>query len=667
MTIRPSKYRWWLPTLLVALIGCASLSGCTGLGGGRMPPPGGGLEALLDGGTGGAPPAGEQGLQIDIPRENAAGISGAVGNATANGIAPVGFVAPTSPAEAPPVPAFTIPQISSAPPTSAAPPAFIPPATATPLPTPSLPPSGRIKAPDGGFKSIDGKTSQHRSLRGLVAALPPPPDCGPHTIRGQNPAIPPNPYPEQPAYPYGQPGYAPVQPVQYQQPVYPAPGASNNGFGQPVQPYGQPQYASQPGVNSLPAPPAGQPQVLPQVPGQPSGQPTQPFMQPPSGNGVMPYVFPWFNPPSATDPNAMTVQSRPTPLDIVVEETRTGRFMFGVGVNSDAGVTGQITIDERNFDLFNPPTSFDDFANGTAWRGRGQGFRIEAQPGTQVQRYVVSFTEPYLMNLPVSMTTSGFYYTRGFTDWAEDRVGGRLGFGYRLTPDLSLAGSLRAENVNIYSPRVIGVPALDRVVGNNDIYSARVSLSHDTRDIPFAPTEGHYIDLAAEQAFGEFDFTRFDAEYSQYWMLKERPDGSGRHTVALSLKGGITGADTPIFENYFAGGFSTLRGFAFRGASPVESTVTVGGRLKLLGALEYFFPLTADDMVKGVVFCDVGTVERDVKIVADNFRVAPGFGFRINVPALGPAPLAFDFAFPIAYADTDSRQVFSFFVGLARQ
>ena len=28
-----------------------------------------------------------------------------------------------------------------------------------------------------------------------------------------------------------------------------------------------------------------------------------------------------------------------------VEETRTGRFMFGLAVNSDAGVTGNITVD----------------------------------------------------------------------------------------------------------------------------------------------------------------------------------------------------------------------------------------------------------------------------------------------------------------------------------
>jgi len=51
---------------------------------------------------------------------------------------------------------------------------------------------------------------------------------------------------------------------------------------------------------------------------------------------------------------------------------------------------------------------------------------------------------------------------------------------------------------------------------------------------------------------------------------------------------------------------------------------------------------------------------------SENFRVAPGFGARIAVPALGPAPLAFDFAFPVAFADSDTRQIFSFTMGLTR-
>lgn len=136
--------------------------------------------------------------------------------------------------------------------------------------------------------------------------------------------------------------------------------------------------------------------------------------------------------------------------------------------------------------------------------------------------------------------------------------------------------------------------------------------------------------------------------------------------MASTWKAGISGVDTPLFENFFAGGYSTLRGFSFRGASPKTGDVQVGGRFMFLGSLEYVFPLTADDMLRGIAFVDYGTVEKDIELTGENFRVAPGLGLRVSVPALGPAPLAFDFAIPVATADTDDKQVFSFFMGFTR-
>jgi outer membrane protein insertion porin family len=359
-------------------------------------------------------------------------------------------------------------------------------------------------------------------------------------------------------------------------------------------------------------------------------------------------------------------------FDVYVDEARTGRFMFGMGVNSDLGVTGQVVIEERNFDFLRLPTSWNDIIQGGAFRGGGQNFRLEAMPGTQVQRYLASFTHPYIYLPgfvdPFSLNLSGFLFDRRYFDWTESRLGGRIGLGYRLTHDLSLAGSIRAESVDVNELRVVGlVPELDEVVGENELYSGRVTITHDTRDTPFAPTEGHLFEVSYEQVFGSFDYPRAEFDYRQYFLIRERPDGSGRHTLGYAFKAGFSGSQTPIFERFFAGGFSTMRGFDFRGASPVGAgNVTVGGDFRFLGSVEYIFPLTADDMMRGVVFCDYGTVEQDITINSDNYRVAPGAGLRISVPALGPAPLALDFAFPLAKAATDDTQVFSFFFGFGR-
>lgn len=413
--------------------------------------------------------------------------------------------------------------------------------------------------------------------------------------------------------------------------------------------YRQPLPAPNP-PNGIPQPPPEGIPPGPMVPGTP-GQPTLA----PNGEPMLPGV-------GQQDWTQEPIQD----FDVYVEETETGRIMFGVGVNSDAGVVGNIVIDEQNFDWRRPGTSFESWRNGTAFRGGGQRFRIEASPGSQVSRYVVNWTDPYFMDTWNSLGLSGSYYERFFTNWNERRTTGRVSVGRQITPDLSATFATRVEQVYLSNPSVPTPQELTDALGTTNLVGFRGGLIHDTRDSAFLPTEGHYIDLNFEQVVGDYTYGRGGVELRQYFLVRQRADGSGRHTLSLRGELGVTGSDTPIFDNYFAGGYTTLRGFQFRGASPKELNVTVGGEFLLLGSAEYMIPITADDMLKMVVFCDAGTVERDVRIDADNFRVAPGVGLRVTVPAMGPAPIAIDFAFPVAKADTDNTQVFNFYMGATR-
>ena len=354
-------------------------------------------------------------------------------------------------------------------------------------------------------------------------------------------------------------------------------------------------------------------------------------------------------------------------VDIYVTETQTGRINFGGAYNSDNGIVGQFIVDEKNFDITRFPRSLRDFTDGTAFRGAGQTFRLELVPGANVQRYLASFAEPYLFGTDYSFSASGYLFDRQYFDWDENRLGGRFSLGRRLTPDLSISAGLRLENVTIDNPRVATSNQLNDVLGNSNLFLGNVGLVRDTRDHPYLATEGSYLSATYSQAFGDYSYARGDIDYRRYRLMYERPDGSGRHTLSYGTKLGFSGSSTPVFENYFAGGFSTMRGFDFRGAAPVEGGVRVGGEFQWLNTLEYKFPLTADDMVKGVVFCDFGTVEESVELNSENFRVAPGFGFRVNMPAAGiGAPLAFDFAFPVSTAEGDDEKVFSFYLGVLR-
>jgi outer membrane protein assembly factor BamA len=63
---------------------------------------------------------------------------------------------------------------------------------------------------------------------------------------------------------------------------------------------------------------------------------------------------------------------------VTVREAKTGSMLFGLlGVNSDAGLTSSIVLDERNFDILRFPTSLDDLFSGRAFRGAGQKLRVE--------------------------------------------------------------------------------------------------------------------------------------------------------------------------------------------------------------------------------------------------------------------------------------------------
>ena len=391
-------------------------------------------------------------------------------------------------------------------------------------------------------------------------------------------------------------------------------------------------------------------------------------LQPPANFGFdnSPQGDPFGNAIRNPDPGDWTRMPPPAyiDLDAYVSEARTGRLMFGVGVNSDAGVVGNIVLSEQNFDIRRPPTSFSDIINGTTWRGGGEKFKVEAMPGSQVSRYMVDWQNPYFLDSNFNLGVSGFYFTRYYRNWYENRIGGRIRLGKQLTQRWSSAVALRLEDVDVYNPTVPTPSILKESVGYNLLSTVRASLIHDTRDRAFGSSSGHYIDLGYEQAFGQYNYPRFEVEARQYFTTYQRIDGQGKHTVLVRGQASWSGSDTPIFEKFYAGGFQTFRGFAFRGVSPTQENVLTGGNFMVLGGVEYMLPVMANEMVKVVGFSDFGTINDQVSL--SNFRLSVGAGMRITIPAMGPVPIALDLAAPILKDPTDIQQIFAFYIGVNR-
>lgn len=368
----------------------------------------------------------------------------------------------------------------------------------------------------------------------------------------------------------------------------------------------------------------------------------------------------------------ITVLDNPTNPDsefkdllVSVQEASTGSLMFGLGVNSDSGLTGSIVFNERNFDVTRVPTSWDDLLSGGAFRGAGQEFRLELVPGTQLQRYVATFREPFLFNSPYSLTASGYFYQRFFNEYSEDRLGGRLTIGRRLDDLWSAGITARAENVQVRSVQPWAPADYTSVVGDNFQVGVRGNVTRDSRDNLLRPTDGGLLDVSYEQVLGDRNFGLANVDYSRFFTVYQRADGSGKQVLALHGQVGWASTNTPVYERFFGGGFRSIRGFEFRGVGPFVNDFNVGGQFQFLTSAEYQVPVRASDSVFLVGFVDAGTVSRRVEDW-ETFRVTAGFGVRVNIPMLGPVPVALDFGFPIVKGRFDREQVFNFFMGWSR-
>lgn len=355
--------------------------------------------------------------------------------------------------------------------------------------------------------------------------------------------------------------------------------------------------------------------------------------------------------------------------DVIAEvtETNTGEFNFGVAAGSDGGLSGIISIAERNFDVTDTPETVGEFFSGESFRGGGQTFRISLSPGDRQRNFSISLSDPYLGATDFSGNAAVYYNQRLYRAYDEQRVGAKFGVGRSFGSRWKVDVPLRIETVDLSN---IDADAPTEYFDEDEsklLASVGFNLTRSTLDQLLFPTKGEKIILGVEQfgLIGDETFSVLSAEYARYFKLDE--DVLGRSTtLLLRTKGSyIPGGDdvAPFYERNYLGG-QNFRGFAHRGASPVGRDINgnltddpIGGNWLFFAGAEYQRPLF-QDVVAGVLFVDSGTVSNEVGF--DQYRVSIGAGFRLSIPALGSVPLAFDFGFPIMKEDTDRERLFTF-------
>jgi outer membrane protein insertion porin family len=187
---------------------------------------------------------------------------------------------------------------------------------------------------------------------------------------------------------------------------------------------------------------------------------------------------------------------------------------------------------------------------------------------------------------------------------------------------------------------------------------------HDTLNRALMPTRGgaQKISLLGTVPAGNIDYYKASLKLQQYFPLARDLTVLIEGEVAYGDGYGDT-HELPFFENYFAGGPQSVRGFQPNTLGPRDSkNLPFGGASKLAGTAELFFPVPFMEESKTVrlgAFMDVGNVfKRDLDI--GDLRYSTGLSARWLSPF---GALVFSVAQPVNATRNDKVQYFQFSFG----
>ncbi len=381
------------------------------------------------------------------------------------------------------------------------------------------------------------------------------------------------------------------------------------------------------------------------------------------------------------EPGSVNVESRPVPgsddlvdVEFSVTETTSGSFMFGVGYSQLTGMTTSVQLSQNNF------------------LGSGNRIAIEAQRNVYLQRYSFSYLNPYFNDNGLSLGYNLWW--REFDNsefntaqFSSTSRAAQLVMGIPLTEHDTISAMFGIDSNQIFafrgsSPQSI-VDYID-VIGQRTFHAwrAEVGWARDTRNDFLQPTRGTLQRVSAEVSLpgSTAEYYKLNYEFSKYWpisralVLNTRLElgygdsyGPARSAIVYDpdspedtddeLEARLAVADgLPFFENFYAGGARSVRGFRDNTLGPREAVFgstymqPMGGALKTVGSLEMYFPTLLDSPAARIsAFVDFGTVFADADAFdAKDFRASAGIALMWRAPV---GPISISYAYPIRKKD----------------
>jgi outer membrane protein insertion porin family len=343
-------------------------------------------------------------------------------------------------------------------------------------------------------------------------------------------------------------------------------------------------------------------------------------------------------------------------LDVTITEKPTGNLLAGVGYSSADGLVLTGSISQNNV--------------------LGTGNSLVASVNTsKVNRTIaVTYNEPYWTTDGISRTIEVYDKTVDASSlpvaqYSSSTLGGALGYGIPVTETDSIIVGFRYEHTKL--SLVDSSPQIYRdfvnefgSVTNSIIMSA--GWARDTRDSILFPNRGLLQSALAEWGTPIGDLSYYKLNYVAQWFTPLPFNLVWMLRAELGYGGGIGDKPLPFFKAYYAGGVGSVRGYETASLGPQDSQGnTIGGRRKVVGNAELFFPMpgvkAADQSVRLSVFTDAGQIyDNGTQPELESFRYSAGVGLAWNSPI---GPLKFSYGYPLNKKPTDRLQRFQFQVG----
>jgi outer membrane protein insertion porin family len=349
-------------------------------------------------------------------------------------------------------------------------------------------------------------------------------------------------------------------------------------------------------------------------------------------------------------------------LDFGVTETPSGSLSAGVGYSQSDGIIFNANVTQKNF------------------LGSGKHIRFGFNNSSINTVYSFGYTNPYAT---IDGISQGFnaYYRKTDADEANiarytlDAFGGDFTYGIPISEENRIDLGFGYERTEIDLPstdRILRYEEfIDREGDSFDTVTLNAGWSSDSRNSAILPTSGIAQSVSAEVAIPgpSLQFYKLRYKANAYKPLSDDLTFAIRGEFGYGDAYGDTN-EFPFFENFYAGGIRSVRGFQANTLGVKERTSDgdeepVGGNLLVSGGAEIIFPVPfMDKSLKSFrlsAFTDFGNVyDVNQDFDAGLLRYSAGLS-AIWISPFGA--MTFSIAAPLKKEDGDETEAFQFSLG----